>query len=91
MTKVSQAKNKITKEELMEKIYKKIPSLQFFPKTWRVGRYPRQLSREQIIQLAKELKIILRVTKRLVKYKDRYTLEENIVFTSQESKTQRKK
>ena len=64
----------------MDMIFKKVPSIQLFPQTWRVGKYPRQLSREQIIQLAKELKIIKGVKKCLVKHKDKYTLEETITF-----------
>jgi len=73
-------KDKITKEQLMEKIYNKIPSIRLFPKTWMVGRYNKGLNRKQIIQLAIELKIILRVTKDIIKDKDKFTLEEKIVF-----------
>ena len=69
-----------TKEQLMEMIYKKIPSIRLFPKTWRVGRYMRGLSRKEIIQLAMELRIVLRVSKNIIKHKDKYTLKEKIVF-----------
>jgi len=81
MTKTPHPKIKITKEEILSKIYKKFPSLKLFPTSWGIGkRYPKRLSRDEIIQIAKELKIILKVTKCLVKYKDRYTLEETIIF-----------
>jgi hypothetical protein len=51
-----------------------------YPKTWKVGRYPKKLNRTEIIQMGRELKIILRITKKIIKHKDKYTLEENIVF-----------
>ena len=82
MTKVSHQKSKITKGEIMGKIFDKIPSIKLFPQTWRVGRYPRSLNREQIIQLAKELKIITRRTQKLeLNKQNKYTLTEKITFT----------
>jgi len=71
---------KITREQILNRIYEKCPSLKAFPSTWKVGRYPKKLSREEVIAIAKDLKIILRVSKCLVKKKDEYTLEENIVW-----------
>ena len=81
MTKPSPQKTRITKEEIIDKIYKKFPSLKLFPTCWSIGKkYPKRLTRDEIILIATELKIILRITKCLVKHKDKYTLEETIIF-----------
>jgi len=50
--------DKYTKEQLLEKIYKKYPSLRCFPTTWSCGTYHRQVNKPTIIKVAKELKVI---------------------------------
>jgi hypothetical protein len=63
-------KDKYTKEQLLEKIYKKYPSLRCFPTSWSAGTYYRQVNKPAIIKIAKELKVIsLKELKELTKNK----------------------
>jgi len=66
----------------MLRIWKKFPSLKAYPKTWNTNksRYPISLKREEVISIARDLKIISRVTKKIINDKGKYTLEEKIIF-----------